>query len=126
MSVDSLGELRTAFRSWRRKKRHERERIPEPLMVRARRAAQVHGPSAVSEATSVCRSRLAERCGGLESGKVSASTPAYSRIELPSPPSAAKAAVEVETPAGVKVRVFELTAESMGILTALCGTGGAR
>ena len=58
MKVDSLGELRSAFAMWRKKKRHAREAMPEELLHRARRAAKKHGVSAVVRATRVERSRL--------------------------------------------------------------------
>jgi hypothetical protein len=55
--------------------------------------------------------------------------PTFSRLELGAPmtPSLrARPIAEVETGAGVTLRVFEQTPEMMGLLSAVCGVGGVR
>ena len=58
MKDDSLGELRSAFAEWRRRKKHAREAVPEELLARARRATEKHGVRAVVGVTRVERARL--------------------------------------------------------------------
>lgn len=57
MEVESLAGLEAAFEAWRRGKRHPREAVPAVLLKRARQAARVHGPAAVSRVTKVDRGR---------------------------------------------------------------------
>lgn len=151
MRVDSLEKLGVLFDGWRREKEHVRERVPERLLARARRAAAVHGVGAVVQATAIDYRRLgqemvskrqrgsqrASRVGetgggggnakdlsGLSKGSA-VSVPSYSRMELRGPKPPSRAVAEVETPAGVKVRIFELTVETVSLLSALCTAGGA-
>ena len=147
MAVDSLGKLETAFHRWRSKKRHVRERVPEDLMDRARRSAVVHGVRAVALAAQLDQTRLGERVAadveserkaarrsarsgtGSKAGKArrkTARTPAFSRIELPVPLGVPRPLAEAETPAGLKLRVFALTPETLGLLAALNGSGRAQ
>jgi len=58
MKVDSLNELTVAFTEWRRGKRHVREAVPDRLLERARRGAEVHGVKEVVRAAGLERSRL--------------------------------------------------------------------
>ena len=133
MKVDSLDELRLAFAAWRRRKRHLREPMPEELVARARRATEKHGVTAVVGVTRVERARLfrsrpAGRKARDEKRKGEPrSVATFSRLELsaPSAPSAHPLA-EVETGSGVKLRMFEQTPELMGLLSAVCGLGGAQ
>jgi hypothetical protein len=152
MKVDSLGRLKTAFRGWRSKKRHVRETVPEELMERACRAAAVHGVGVVARATMLDQTRLGERVGtaardtrrpvrrakkaailAKNGGRVvraksapsSTSMPAFSRIELPIPQATAQPLAEVETPGGVKLRVFAITPETVSLLSTLSGPGRA-
>jgi hypothetical protein len=126
MEVESLTGLRAAFEAWRSRKRHPREAIPGDLLERARAAARGHGPAAVARATKVGRERLKEdRRERGESGTVAARiVPAYSRVEVAA--ATARPFAEVETPAGLKVRLFTETGEALGLLSALLGAGGAR
>ena len=139
MKDDSLEHLRSAFAEWRRGKRHARERMPEALLARARRATREHGVPAVVRVTRVERARLfrtgaapakAQGVTGAKSRGVGESVPTFSRLELSGPcaPSSPRArpVAEVETRLGVTLRVFEQTPEMMGLLSAVCGFGGSR
>ena len=140
MKVDSLEELESAFAEWRRGKKYPREPMPEELRGRAQRATKKYGVKAVVGVTRVDRGRLfrtrpgraraasalgrsPERKGVKE---VKESVPAFSRVTLsaPSAPSPRPLA-EVEK-SGVTLRVFEETAEMVGLLRAACGFGGRR
>jgi len=134
MKVDSLEELKWAFASWRRRKKHPREAMPDALLARARRAAEKHGVRAVVGVTRVERGRLFRSRGrtGMKAQDVATkaaprSVPTFSRLELsaPSPPSPRPIA-EVATGSGVTLRLFEQTPELMGLLSAVCGLGGIR
>ena len=134
MKVDSLDELKWAFEEWRRSKKHAREAIPEELRARARRAMERHGVRAVVGVTRVegarlLRSRRAgkkaqnEKATGREPGAV----PTFSRLEVSAPSTPRlRPIAEVETGSGVTLRLFEQTPELMGLLSAVCGFGGAR
>jgi hypothetical protein len=133
MADESLVELGKAFAAWRRRKRHVREAVPEALMARARAAARQHGPAVVGRATGVQRDRLvvgrAERRGVAGRSAAAASiVPAYSRVEMAatSALSSAQPIAEVETPSGLKVRLFVESGGALGLLSALLGAGGAR
>ena len=58
MQVDALAELEYAFAEWRSGKKQARERMPEELLARARRATREHGVTAVVRVTRVERARL--------------------------------------------------------------------
>jgi hypothetical protein len=133
MKVDTLEELIAAFEGWRSKKRHMREAVPSELRERVHRAIDVYGLGIVARATKLEPSRLKAEHGRRTTSRTrkrsGAKVPSYSRMELvPSPPAVAERAfAEVETPAGVKVRLFGATAETMGLVTSLLAmTGGTR
>jgi hypothetical protein len=127
MSVDSLNELKIAFRSWRSQKRYQREPIPEELLVRARRAVAIHGISAVVKATEFTRSRLANKISvDAMASRHAVTAPSYSRLEVARPTSTAHPLAEAETPLGMKLRIFQFTPETLGLLTGFCGSVGAR
>jgi hypothetical protein len=136
MRIDALDELEYGFAEWRRGKRHARERMPEELLARARRATREHGVTAVVRATRVERARLfrparsqAKALGAASTMPRSAPTsvPAFSRLDVSAPwASRPRPIAEVETGSGVRLRVFEQTAEMVGLLTAVCGLGGGR
>lgn len=131
MADESLAGLKEAFDAWRRRKRHAREAVPADLLARAGAAARQHGPAAVSRATRVSRGRLVvARLGQTQVGAASI-VPAYSRVEIAPPapavsPSAPTPFAEVETPSGLRVRLFSETGGALGLLSALLGAGGAR
>jgi len=52
--------------------------------------------------------------------------PAFSRMELAAPAVAIRPFAEVETTAGVKLRLFTATDQVLGLLSSLCGVGGGR
>jgi hypothetical protein len=131
MAVESLKRLKTAFDRWRGEKRHVREPMPQELMERALRAVTVHGLRAVSVAVKIDPSRLKERVNaGRRRGKQgrsdkrSVATPTFSRVEVTAPASVHPLA-EAETVSGMKLRVFAITPETVGLLCALGGSGMA-
>ena len=134
MKVDSLDGLRSAFEEWRRSKKHAREAMPEELRARARRAIERHGVRAVVGVTRVEGARLfGSRREGRKAedekprGGEPRSVPTFSRLEVSAPTSPRlRPIAEVETGSGVTLRLFEQTPELMGLLSAVCGFGGAR
>jgi hypothetical protein len=130
MKVDSLSELKAAFAGWRGGKRHVRETVPDELLERARRAAEVHGVKEVVRAIRVERSRLFGRRDerpalALMMPAAQPAIPAFSRLDLPPPALGATPIAELETPAGLKLRVFAESNAMVGLLARLCGMGGA-
>jgi hypothetical protein len=127
MNETSLDRLKAAFDDWRSKKRHPREAIPGALLARARRAARHHGPAAVARVTKVDRTRLRTARASRHAGPPGvAQPPAFSRVELTPPAMAVRPFAEVETATGAKLRFFAQTDELLGLLSSLCGTGGAQ
>jgi hypothetical protein len=130
MKVDTLDELMAAFEGWRSKKRHMREAVPPELRERVHRAIDVYGLGVVARTTKLEPSRLKAEHGRRTPSRRArkrsgAMAPSYSRMELaPPPPVAERAFAEVETPAGVKVRLFGATAETMGLVTSLLAMAG--
>lgn len=110
--------------------------MPEELIARARRAAKEHGVPAVVRVTRVERARLfrnrlvrmkAHGSTSTTPKGVAESVPAFSRLELSAPSvTSPRPIAEIETGLGVTLRVFEQTPEMMGLLSAVCGFGGAR
>ena len=136
MKVDTLDELKSAFAQWRSRKRHAREAMPEALLARARQAAKKHGVSAVVRVTRVERARLfrnsaapmkAQRTMSTTPKAPRESVPTFSRLELSAPTVASpRPLAEVETRAGITLRVFEQTPEMLGLLSAVFSFGGVR
>jgi hypothetical protein len=129
----SLDELTKAFESWRTEKRHAREAVPRELLERARRAMSIHGPGPVARAVKLERARLLRGIdrGGKgtrsESRPAPAVVPAFSRLAVAAPASASnRPFAEIETPSGLKLRVFADTREAIALLSSLCGAGGGR
>jgi hypothetical protein len=71
--------------------------------------------------------RLAKRAtlAAAEDKKGAAAAPSYSRLELPTRESTARPLAEVETPMGVKLRLFAITPETVALLSTLSGPGRA-
>jgi hypothetical protein len=126
MNEKSLDGLKTAFDSWRSRKRHPREAIPGALLARARRAARHHGSAAVARATKVDRKRLRTNRRARARPQATAEPPRFSRVELRAPPVAAGAYAELETATGVRIRFFAQTDEVLGLFSLLCSSGGDR
>jgi len=129
MDQKSLAGLKEAFEKWRSKKQHLREAVPVELVERARKAAVWHGPAAVARATKLGQGRLkvggrSRRARGRAAARVP--VPAFSRVELAVPEAAVRPFAEVETTAGVKLRLFAQTDQVLVLLSALCGMGGGR
>jgi hypothetical protein len=131
MDRKSLAGLKGAFENWRSKKRHLREAVPVDLLERARKAAVWHGPAAVARATRLDRGRLkvggrSQRGRGRAAPREPMPVPAFSRVELAAPAAAVRPFAEVETTAGVKLRLFAQTDQVLVLLSALCSVGGGR
>lgn len=128
MTVESLDELKKAFEVWRRKKRHVREPVPDELMARVRRAMGVHGCGPVARATKIDRRRLerARARRGKRRNVAAAAAPSFTRVELASPAAVDRPFAELETPAGLKLRIFTQTEDVLGLLASVCATGGGR
>jgi hypothetical protein len=128
MPIESLAELKSAYDSWRSSRQNLRVPIPQALLERARQAAQIHGPSAVQRATKVPHGKLGSGIRG-SAGKRkrtlerSAVVPAFSRLDLAVPSASSRPFAEVETPRGMKVRIFSATPETLALLSSLCGAG---
>jgi hypothetical protein len=56
---------------------------------------------------------------------VVAARPAFTRLELTPPVVGAQPIAELETPAGIKLRVFADSRAMLGLISSLCGVGGA-
>jgi hypothetical protein len=130
MRVDSVEQLKMAFARWRRQKKHTREAIPAELMERARRGIEVHGWGPVRRAT-----RIEARCVGLGKKKVGGGNthasaemkrPAYSRMELSAPAAVSQPFAEVVTGSGLRIRLFSGCAETVALLSSVCGLGVGR
>lgn len=136
MLVDrELKNLAADFRRWRKRKQHVRERIPDELMKKARQAIPAHGAWLVAQTIGVEHTRLTKgprpRKGRAAKQRQASPrpvkllrapappVPAYSRLELPVPSASARPVAEVETAAGVKLKVFEVTPETVSLLSAL-------
>jgi hypothetical protein len=52
--------------------------------------------------------------------------PAFSRLELAAPAVAGRPFVEIETVAGLKLRLFTQTPEALELISSLCSMGGPR
>lgn len=129
MKVESLEQLSTAFTAWRCTKRHVREAVPATLMDRAHRAIGVHGSIRVARATKLNRRRLERGCRdlGRTDGTPTMCVPSFSRLELPAMAVPSQPFAEVETPTGLRLRIFSETDGTIGLLASLCRTGaGAR
>jgi hypothetical protein len=129
MKVDTAEELKAAYKEWRGQKKHLREAIPGELLDRTRRAIDVHGWGAIRKATKVEARRVGIKGAHASRGKRSVPTvvvPSFSRLELAAPVMASRPFAEVETSAGLKVRLFANNTEMVALLSALCGMGGGR
>ena len=125
MEEETLVGLSAAFEKWRSKKRHAREAVPADLMQRAYAAIRRHGSGAVARATKIRAYRF--KTGRRSRGKRTA--PAASvprRVEIAPPAGTFRPFAEVESPSGLKVRLFAQTEEALGLLTSLLGAAGAR
>jgi hypothetical protein len=128
MENGSLDKLKAAFGKWRSKKRHRGETVPKDLLQRACIAARHHGSRAVARATKLDQRHLktGRRMNRGGTGRPAVRVPAFSRIELAGPAATTRPFAEVETPTGVKVRLFEQTDAILGLLTSVFGPGGAQ
>jgi len=125
MENESLAELKAAFEDWRSKKRFKGEAVPAELLERARSLAVLHGPTAVHRATRVDPARI--KIGRKSrDGAGTAQVPAFSRVELSPPTMKALPFAEIDTPAGLRLRLFIQSDEALALLTSLCSQGGGR
>ena len=135
MKVDSLDELGAAFAAWRKRKKYAREAVPDELLARAQRAAKRHGVRAVARVTRFESARLFRTQAGKKAAQGSkrgeaesppSSAPGFTRLELNAPQARGpRPFAEIETAAGVKLRVFEGSPEVIGFISTLCRSGGA-
>ena len=86
-------------------------------MERVRSAISVYGLGSVASAAKLQRSLIGKRL------ETMGAVPSYTRMELPTPRGAV---AEVETPSGVKLRVFSVTPEVVNLLSVLSGVGVAQ
>jgi len=122
MTEESLDELAGAFENWRKNRRNLREPVPKVLWEQAMGAIEVHGAKAVAHATKIQRSRIVERAK--KAPKRGPDVPAYSRVSIAAPSMPGCPIAEVETAAGLKLRVFVQTHETLGLLSSLCCNRG--
>lgn len=117
MTEATLEELGTAFETWRKHRRNIREPVPKTLWEQVTRAIDTYGAHAVAQATKLQRSRIVERAkkGQVQGRKV----PTYSRVSVSAPSVPGCPIAEVETAAGVKLRIFVQTGETLKLLSSL-------
>lgn len=125
MRGDSLEQLSAAFGRWRAERQHAREKTPEQLVMRARRAAGSYGVAQVSRAVKLDRRRL-EDAEPARKGDAEPAVPSYSRVELVGAAGSARPFAELELPSGIKLRLYSHAAETMSLLSSVCGAGGGR
>jgi hypothetical protein len=127
MTNESLDDLKAAFKGWRLKKRYSTERVPAELLARVQRAVGEHGITCVIKATKVRRYHLAEHGprGSSRGKKAVIPVPMFSRVQVMAPAAASAPVAEAETSGGMKLRVFSITPETMGLMSSFCRAGGA-
>ena len=124
MKNQALKKLENAFRQWRRTKGYTSEPIPNSLVNRARRVAAIHGMSDVAKATGLAWNRIGHAKPNRSHG-VSSRIPAFSRVEMNVPRvTLPNPLAEAETPDGLRVRIFSITPETMGLMSRVCHLGG--
>ncbi len=128
MKVDSPSDLETAFARWRRSKRHLREAVPEELLERGPQVdrgswSEGGGPFNEAGAFASFRGTKVEAVARKRRRVRSEAIPSSSRFELTAPSTSSGPLVEIETPAGMKVRIFSETPAALALLSSLCGGG---
>ncbi len=141
MEVETLDQLKSAFGSWRKQKQTRGESIPPELLERAKAATVRFGVNAVRRALNIDRRLIEEkpvvkRGRGrprlveqepANKGNRAKAVPSYSRLEVSAPVAKSPHPIaEFETAGGSKLRVFSMSPETLGLLTSLCSSGGAR
>jgi len=121
--AESLEKLAHGFEVWRSEKRYMREPVPDELLERARQASAIYGLGKVARRVKIAPSRIR---GERQRRARPATAPTFSRFELTAPATTIRAFAEVETQAGVKLRFFDQTEETLRLLSSLCGLGGGR
>ena len=125
MGFETLETLKAAFDDWRSKKRYPHEPMPAELLTRAREATGEFGFKPVVRATRIGGTRWKNECGlnikDIPSAQRQAS-PSYSIVNLEvSPQKSVQPFAEVETPTGLKVRLFGQSNEALHLIASLCG-----
>ena len=125
---DTLDKLKADFNKWRKNKRYVREPVPDVLLERARRAVKKHGIPRVAKATKLDRSRLTggRAIESMNDRIQSTPVPSYSQLDLATPQMKNLPVAEVETPKGLKLRIFTPTQEMLDLLSSMCSPGGAQ
>ena len=126
MRSDSLEQLSAEFGRWRMERRHVREKTPERLVRRARRAARMYGLAQVSRAVKLDRRRLEGAEPAREGHKVEPVQPSYSRVELVGAAGSSRPIAELELPGGIRLRLYSHAPETMALLSSVCGSGVGR
>lgn len=128
METESLTELTQAFKAWRRKKRHVREAVPVTLLERACQAIDGHGLGPVARAAKLERARLEKVHADWSRRRKrrAAVVPPYSRVVLGPAATTTAPFAELETPAGLKLRLYTQTPQVIDILSSVCATGGGQ
>ena len=134
MAKDTLGSIKGAFDTWRRQKRYPRERMPEALLRRARRVAEVYGigevarhinigPRYLKSSNDNPKNKMPRHVVSKSQNKPKKRSPKFSQIEVPAPLFTPQPIVEVETSLGIKIRLFALTSETIGLVSSFCRMG---
>jgi hypothetical protein len=141
MLDNSLARLKGAIELWRKTKRYRTEPVPKKLAAQAKALVARHGRAKVARVTGLgyellggkradWRKNLKTLAGKKAASKpprpLVARLPSFSRLEIHAPGDGRLPLVEAETVAGLKLRVFSLTVESVAFLRSLDGGGGGR
>lgn len=127
MGLETLETLKAAFDYWRSKKRYPHEAMPAELLNRAREATRKFGFKPVVRATKIGGTRWKNECGVKikDIPAVPAQrqlSPSYSVVNLEAhPQKSVQPFAEVETPTGLKVRLFGQSNEALHLIASLCG-----
>ena len=126
MKCKSLDELCSDVAAWRQQKRHRSEALPIHLLEQAKLAVKVHGVKEINRLTGIDRKLLKgmqEKCVSISKKASATAVPAFTLIEVTTPHTILPKA-EVEAPTGYKLRIFELTPDTIGLLSSFCHVGG--
>ena len=101
--------------------------MPDELLGRVRLAARERGVNAIMRAMRVDRRRLEVASEETSEKSPSAeSAPRYSRVDLSGVGAFAPPFAELELPSGAKLRFFSDSAQTLGLLSQVCGAERAR
>jgi hypothetical protein len=126
--VNSLNKLRTDFDWWPKTEQSNQKAMPKTMNEKAQHSERLHKKKHAEKATGLKRSSVTEgRRDKNKRDKVEGTTlPSYSVVELVAPSEKNAPLAEVETPTGLKLRIFTSTQEMLDLLTSICGIGVLR